>query len=202
MAGLSPETHAMPPKTSRTKREIMDKAADLFAKKGYGGVGISEVGEVAGLGKGALYYHIGSKEELLLSIMTDYMMQLNASANLILERVTNTRERIIALSESFTDTMFHSRAAITVCFREVHSLGIETRDSVLQLHSEYQRVWERTFAEGAARGESRPMSRLETKALLGMYFYSFLWVKTHGSATSKDVARDFANIVLAAVAAT
>ena len=95
--------------------------------------------------------------------------------------------------------MFHSRAAMTVCYREVHSLGIETRDSVLQLHSDYQRVWERTLAEGAERGECRVVSRLETKALLGMYFYSFLWVKTNGPATSKDIARDFANIVLAAV---
>lgn len=197
MAGA--ETHAMPPKISKTKREIMDRAADLFARKGYGSVGISEVGEVAGLGKGALYYHIGSKEELLYSIMTEYMMQLNASANHILERVADTRERIVALSESFTETMFHSRAAMTVCYREVHSLGIETRDSVLQLHSDYQRVWERTLAEGAERGECRVVSRLETKALLGMYFYSFLWVKTNGPATSKDIARDFANIVLAAV---
>ena len=181
------------------RESIVDTSAKVFAKQGYHATGIVELCDANGLGKGAFYHYIGSKEELLYSIMTEYMMQLNASANHILERVADTRERIVALSESFTETMFHSRAAMTVCYREVHSLGIETRDSVLQLHSDYQRVWERTLAEGAERGECRVVSRLETKALLGMYFYSFLWVKTNGPATSKDIARDFANIVLAAV---
>ena len=108
---------------SRAKREIMQKAADLFAERGFGSVGISEVGEVAGLGKGALYYHINSKEELLYSIMTDYIIQLIAAGHRILETETNTRRRIVALSESFMATMFQSRAAMTVCFREVHSLA-------------------------------------------------------------------------------
>ncbi len=189
-------TGGIPP----AKRAIMAKAARLFADKGYGSVGISEVGEVAGLGKGALYYHIGSKEELLYSIMTDYMQQLNNAANAILDEVSDTRERIEKLSASFMSTMFKSRAAMTVCFREVHSLGLEKRDRVMQLHADYQRIWERTYADGVARGECREVSRLETKALLGMYFYAFLWVRLEGPATSDQIARDFADIVLAAVA--
>ena len=183
-------------KISATKRQIMAKAASLFAERGYGSVGISEVGDMAGLGKGALYYHIGSKEDLLHVIMTDYMMNLISAANDILDRHQDTRERIRLLSRSFMQTMFRSRAEMTVCFREVHSLGAERRDGVLRLHADYQRIWEKTFEEGAARGECRPVDRFECKALLGMYFYSFLWVRTKGPATCDEIAGKFAGIVL------
>lgn len=188
-------------KPSKVKQDIMNKAANLFADRGFGSVGISEVGDVVGLGKGALYYHINSKEELLFSIMSDYMVQLIAAGHHIVEKHADARTRIIALSASFMETMFSSRAAMTVCFREVHSLGPEKRDSVLGLHADYQKIWERTFNEGAEKNECRTVNRLEAKALLGMYFYSFLWVKTDGPATSDEIARSFANIVLAAVAA-
>lgn len=186
-------------KTSRTKNEIMKKAADLFAERGFGSVGISEVGDVVGLGKGALYYHISSKEELLYSIMTDYMIQLIAAGEHILQTQTDARKRIETLSDSFMATMFQSRSAMTVCFREVHSLGSEKRDSVLGLHSDYEKIWEKTFAQGAEAGTCREVSRIETKALLGMYFYAFLWVRVDGRLSSKKIAGDFARIVTSAV---
>lgn len=177
----------------------MAKAANLFAEKGFSAVGTTEVGEVVGLGKGALYYHIGSKGDLLYVIMTDYMATLIESGRVILEDVTDTRERIKRLSRSFMETMFSNRSAMTVCFREIHSLNIDLQENVVQLHADYQEIWEQTFDEGAKRGECREVNRIECKALLGMYFYSFLWVKTNGSATGEEISDNFAGIVLDAV---
>lgn len=184
------------PQNSKAMRQIMTRAAKLFAERGYGSVGISEVGEAAGFGKGALYYHIGSKEDLLFAIMTDYMMNLNLASAEIMQREYGTHERIVELSRAFLETMFISRAEMTVCFREVHSLGTTRREDVLGLHTAYQRIWEQVFEEGAARGECRSISRLECKALLGMYFYSFLWVRTNGNASSLEIADSFARIVI------
>lgn len=184
---------------SDTKLEIMDRAATLFAEQGYGSVGISEVGNATGLGRGALYYHIGSKEELLCDIMTAYMQNLIANAESLLAEVADTGARIDALSSDFIRTMFKSRSAMTVCFREVHSLGDEKRAGVLGLHGRYQEIWEQVFEEGAASGQSRAVTRLETKAMLGMYFYSFLWLRERTGTTSQDVADKFAGIVKRAV---
>ncbi len=200
-SAMTKDIPAAPPKPAipKAKRQIMHKAAALFAERGFGGVGISEVGDVAGLGKGALYYHIGSKEELLFDIMTDYMLQLNAAGAEILQTIPGTQDRVAALSASFMDTMFANRSEMTVCFREVHSLGQDKRTTVHGLHADYQRIWERCFAEGAAAGQCRDVPRLQTKALLGMYFYSFLWVRVDGTATSAEIARTFSDIVLGAI---
>ncbi|MEJ6785582.1 TetR/AcrR family transcriptional regulator [Aminobacter sp. Piv2-1] len=178
---------------------IMTVAAKLFAERGYDGVGISEVGEATGFGKGALYYHIKSKEDLLFDIMTIYMMDLIAAARGIAESDLPAAARLSALSSNFMSIMFASRAEMTVCFREVHALSEARQKGVLRLHSEYLEIWDRIFRDGAASGEFRPMTRLEIKALLGMFFYSFLWVKTEGSIRVEAIAGMFADLTRRAV---
>lgn len=185
---------------SPAKRIIMSSAARLFAERGYGGVGISEVGDTAGFGKGALYYHIRSKEDLLYDIITSYMRDLIREARGIEAGPGSARSRITALSRSFISIMFSRRAEMTVCFREIHALRETRRRDVLGLHGEYQEVWERVLDEGAGTGEFRPLSKVELKALLGMYFYSFLWLRADGSETVDSIAEKFAGIVAAAAA--
>lgn len=181
---------------SDAKRHIMAQAAALIAERGYGSVGISEIGDVAGFGKGALYYHIGSKEELLFDIMTDYMIDLNEAARGIVARVKEPEKRVIELSRSFLTIMFRSRAEMTVCFREAHALGDEKRNRVLAMHAEYQDLWAMVLKEGSAAGEFRPVPKLQLKALLGMYFHSFLWINTARPGSDKAIADSFAEIVL------
>ena len=184
---------------SATKRRVMAQAAALFAKRGYGSVGISEIGQAVGFGKGALYYHIGSKEELLFDIMTDYMIDLTNAAIRIKREIKDNDQRVIELSRSFMNIMFKSRSEMTVCFREVHALGEEKRKGVLSMHAEYQGIWISVFNDGEAAGDFRPVPKLQIKALLGMYFYSFLWIKVDGPVSLKSIADSFAMIVLKAV---
>lgn len=189
-----------PEDLSESKRMIMEVAAKLFADKGFGSVGISEVGDAAGFGKGALYYHIKSKEDLLFDIMTVYMVELINAARVIEISGANAADRVRSLSQSFMEIMFASRPEMTVCFREVHALNEARRKGVLGLHAEYQDIWMRVFQDGARQGVMRAMSKIEVKALLGMYFYSFLWIKGDGAVAMDVIAENFAGITLRAAA--
>ncbi len=189
-----------PEDLSESKRMIMEVAAKLFADKGFGSVGISEVGDAAGFGKGALYYHIKSKEDLLFDIMTVYMVELINAARVIEISGASAPDRVRALSQSFMEIMFASRPEMTVCFREVHALNEAKRKGVLGLHAEYQDIWMRVFQDGARQGVMRTMSKIEVKAILGMYFYSFLWIKGDGAMTTDVIAENFAGITLRAAA--
>ena len=51
-----------------TRERIIDKAAELFARNGYAATGVADLGAAIPLERGALYYYIGSKEELLADI--------------------------------------------------------------------------------------------------------------------------------------
>jgi len=49
--------------------KILDQAEGLFARRGFAGIGISEVAEAAGLGKSSLFHHFRSKAELYAAVI-------------------------------------------------------------------------------------------------------------------------------------
>ncbi|AIT82275.1 TetR family transcriptional regulator (plasmid) [Novosphingobium pentaromativorans US6-1] len=53
---------------SPRKREILEIAAQLFARKGYRGTSLRDIGSQAGVFGGSLYHHIKSKDALFLEL--------------------------------------------------------------------------------------------------------------------------------------
>jgi hypothetical protein len=89
----------------------------------------------------------------------------------------------------------------SVCFREVHALTGERRRKARGLHVAYQALWSEVLSDGVAKGAFRPVSRVVIKGLLGMYFYSFLWLRPQRSHTPEMIGEAFADVVLNTVRA-
>lgn len=67
-----------------SKREaIRDAAVKVFAAKGYHTATVSEVAEVANVGKGTVYFYYASKEDLLLEILVYHFDQMMS----VIERI-------------------------------------------------------------------------------------------------------------------
>lgn len=56
----------MTTKSERTKKHILKTVAPVFNMNGYAGTSLSDITEVTGLTKGAIYGHFNNKEELAL----------------------------------------------------------------------------------------------------------------------------------------
>lgn len=54
----------------RTREELLEAAAHVFAQKGFGGASVEEIAEVAGYTTGALYSNFDSKEQLFLELIS------------------------------------------------------------------------------------------------------------------------------------
>src|SRR5262249_12309343 len=52
-----------------SRDKILDAAEDLFARRGFAGIGMREVAEVAGLGKSSLFHHFKTKAELYAAVV-------------------------------------------------------------------------------------------------------------------------------------
>ena len=71
------------------REAIIDLSANVFAQRGYHATSTIELCEANQLGKGALYYYIGSKEELLAAIHDRVMDEVMLGA----DRVRSPVER-------------------------------------------------------------------------------------------------------------
>lgn len=183
------------PATQQRER-IQHIAAKLFAERGYRAIGVAEIGDAVGLGRGALYYHINSKEELLFNIVVRYIEDLVIFGQGTLQKEPDPRQRIRRLSRYLMRVIAQNLPEMTVCFREADALTGQRHKLVSDLHQQYQDVWHQTFKDGEAKGYFKSLPLVALKGILGMYFYSFLWFKPSGKHTSDEIADIFADMVL------
>ena len=54
----------------RTRKEIIEVAAELFKKNGFHKTSMDEIARTAKKAKGSLYYHFASKEELFTVVVS------------------------------------------------------------------------------------------------------------------------------------
>ena len=85
---------------------------------------------------------------------------------------------------------------MTVCFREIHALSGDRHRNVLQLHSDYQQIWDDSVALGVAQGAFREIPKVAIKGIMGMFFYSFMWLRADGQQSAKEVADAFSDLIL------
>nr|WP_282571460.1 TetR/AcrR family transcriptional regulator [Methylonatrum kenyense] len=185
--------------TPGQKSRIRRAAAELFARNGFGSVGVAELCDATHLGRGALYYHIKSKEQILFDIATGYMQQMNEGTSQILEADVEPEVAIRAMSRLFMRIMFEDRNEMTVCFRELHSCSPENQSEIRRLHRDYQVYWENVIRKGVELGRFRGLSKVQLQGILGMYFYSFLWVNPFGAMSADQIADEFSEIVISAL---
>lgn len=87
-------TEATPPKRKRVvkppkerRRELLEAAVRVFARRGVADATIGDITVEAGVGKGTFYLHFASKEELLAAIRSAFVDEIVAHASPFFERV-------------------------------------------------------------------------------------------------------------------
>ncbi len=93
---------------SDAKSRFVATAADLFRRRGYNGVGLSEIIEISGAPKGSFYHHFpGGKEELA-----------EAAVDLAVASLIRKIDRTFAEAASFREGLARFTAAIAQLLEE------------------------------------------------------------------------------------
>jgi TetR/AcrR family transcriptional regulator len=94
---LGPGDVAPAEQDERTRGRLLRAAVCVFDRKGYAAASVREIVEMAGVTKPALYYHFGSKERLLTSVLDEAGRQFRLAMDRALQRPGTARERLTAL---------------------------------------------------------------------------------------------------------
>ena len=103
-AGASDESPRSAKWTAR-REAIVDTSAMVFARRGYHATGIVELCQANGLGKGAFYHYIGSKEELLAAIHDRVMDEVMLGAARVADAGGTPSEQLTMLGEELLDVI-------------------------------------------------------------------------------------------------
>jgi AcrR family transcriptional regulator len=81
----------------RTRSRLIRAAVSVFDRKGYSAASVREIVEMAGVTKPALYYHFGSKEGLLTTVLDEASREFAAVTATAVGRTGTARHRLEAL---------------------------------------------------------------------------------------------------------
>jgi AcrR family transcriptional regulator len=88
---------------ARTRGQLLEAAARVYARRGFTGATLEEVASEAGFTKGAVYAHFGSKENLLLALVEEYLAGQVTEQMALFDRDRATWERPLAGSASWME---------------------------------------------------------------------------------------------------
>jgi AcrR family transcriptional regulator len=99
----------------RTRSELIEAAARVFARRGYNGASVEEIAEEAGYSHGAVYSNFEGKAELFLVVFEDYMAErvgelAQTQAALPADAPLETRAR--ALADQWMDRLARDRESV------------------------------------------------------------------------------------------
>src|SRR6476469_3721481 len=125
---------------SGRRAQILAVAAELFAKHGYHGVSIADLGAAVGVSGPALYRHFEGKEALLAEMLIGISEHLLAGGQ---ERAVagDPQEVLVARGEFQSDFARREPELIGVQDRDLANLAEGPRHTVRQLQRRYVEIW-------------------------------------------------------------
>ena len=119
------------PIQERLRRTALERAAYLaIFEQGYAGVTLERIAAHAGVSKGTLVYHFGSKEGLLSAVMKRFVRTIAAATRRALRLAVTPRDRLSAYAENQFYSVESTRRFYTVY---LDFLAASTRDPALML---------------------------------------------------------------------
>ncbi|PKV97239.1 TetR family transcriptional regulator [Amycolatopsis echigonensis] len=146
-------------KSDRTRRRILDAAADLLSRKGFDGTRVSEIAALAQLRVPAVYYYFDSREAILEEVVNigDRMAVDNVRARLAaLPPEATAMDRICAAYAGHLEMVLKESAYTAAAMRTLGQLPPDIRARQLEHQRETGQLWRDLIQAGVDDGEIDP----------------------------------------------
>lgn len=138
----------------RHSRETVIRAAGkLFARRGYHGTSMQDLGNELGLLKSSIYSHVASKEDLLLEVVGRAERLFNQSARKAIDAHTGEGARLRALISGHLQVILDHRDEASTFLNEARALDERYRATVIAARDGYEEVFRQVIGRGVSSGE-------------------------------------------------
>lgn len=153
-------------KASR-REQILAAAAELFARHGFHGVGIDDIGAAVGISGPALYRHFRSKDAMLGEMLSSISKFLLEGGTARAEAADDPQRVLAELVRFHVDFALEHPALITVQERNLANLTDADRKQVRALQRRYVEVWVQAIRD-AVPGVGETHARSSAHAVFGL----------------------------------
>lgn len=176
---------------------IVEIAASLFARKGYHGTSMRDIGREVGVHAGSLYVHIQSKEDLLEAIVHSIMERSERDMEEILAAGGTATEQLRQVAARDLKLIGENKEFATVFFHEWRNLSEPRRQAVIASRDRWETGLRGIITKGIEAGEFREADpRIAGIALTSILNWAYVWYSPEGELTTEELADRFADLLI------
>lgn len=180
-----------------TEQQVRRAAVALFATRGFHATGIRQLAETVGIKSSTLYHYMGSKEDLLFTIVQDSSRRLIDAAQRLAELRLTPEAMMCALVHMHVSVHATQRDETAVVDNELRHLDHERRAHAVELRDVYEGVWTRAISAGVRNGVFAVHNqRLARLGILQMCSGVAEWYSPKGELALPELAQAHAHMAL------
>jgi TetR/AcrR family transcriptional regulator len=184
------------PRLNLTRDRILAESARVFNRRGFDATTLDEIARALGVTKAALYYHVGSKEELLFRCSkVPIEIGLEALRRARVQARAPDQQLRLALAGYIEGTTDQLRGSVAIL--EEGALSVAHDREVKAGRDDYERQLREIIARGVAEEVFEPCDpRVVGLAILGAVNWIPRWFRPEGDRSGKEIAEAFSSYLV------
>jgi AcrR family transcriptional regulator len=154
-----------------TRQKLLEAALRVFSDKGFAATRLSDIGEAAGVTRGAIYWHFGNKKELFITLFREQMDPFFELIKNILHEDTTPLTKIEKVMHSFFEKLKKDRDFLA--HQHLDSMEKQTRVEIPEIYDcmqarrkKFSQILIKIIKDGVDAGEIR--KEIEPEAVTSM----------------------------------
>ncbi|MDT9599974.1 TetR/AcrR family transcriptional regulator [Sphingosinicella rhizophila] len=174
---------------AQRREAIVEKAAELFAAKGFNGASMAELAAACETSKSLFYHYHPSKEDVLHAVMASHIDQLASDVEDVERLGAGPADRLAALIRTFMDHYVGAASRQKVLLNELVHLPADRRKAIVEKQRMVIDAVQRLLcAVHPALGANQDRAKVETMLLFGMINWTHTWFDPEGPVSADEVA--------------
>lgn len=168
---------------------IVDKAADLFAKRGFMGASVAELAAACKTSKSLIYHYFPSKEDILYEVMSSHIDQLVDDTNEVAQQGGRAADQFGKLIHAFLHHYVGATSRQKVLLNELVHLPDAQRETIIGKQRQVIEVTQKLLVAltPALAGDPK-RARVQTMLLFGMINWTHTWYDPDGAVKIDELA--------------
>jgi len=188
----------LPQRKSDNKLQlILERAAEVFARKGFEGASMRDLSRSTGISLAGLYHYVPSKQQLLHRIQMDAFSRILERLEERLKGVEDPEQRVRILIQNHLEYFLAHPVEMKVFTHEAEALEGPYRSEVAGIKRRYYELAIELFRQLQQGGRAREGNpRAAVLALFGMMNWIYTWHRPGSDPGARELAETFTNIFL------
>ncbi|MGD9862841.1 MAG: TetR/AcrR family transcriptional regulator [Pseudodonghicola sp.] len=168
---------------------IIQRAAAIFARRGYAATSIGDIAEACDCSKSRLYHYFDGKEAILRDMLTMHVDSLLEQCRQVLYRSQDPKERFQQLVKVFLEIYAVSRDQHVVLLTCLDVLAAEHRNELIAKQRELiAYVRDALLQLRPEMAANRPLAHVDTMLFFGMINWTYTWYQADGLVSPEELA--------------